>query len=59
MGRMFANGLGDRSSIQSRVISKTQKMVLELSLLNTHHYKVLINSKMEFLLSPTPRCSSY
>ena len=31
----FANGPGDRSSISGRVIPKTQKMVLDTSLLNT------------------------
>ena len=33
--RVFANGLG---SIPGRVIPKTQKMVLDSSLLNTQHY---------------------
>ena len=31
----FANGPGDLGSIPGRVIPKTQKMVLEASLLNT------------------------
>ena len=35
----FANGPGDLDSIPGRVIPKTQKMVLDASLLNTHHYK--------------------
>ena len=43
----FANGLGDRSSILGRVIPKTFKMVLDTSLLNTQHYKVRIESKVE------------
>ena len=38
MVRVFANG---------GVISKTQKMVLDASLLNTQHYKVQIKGKVE------------
>ncbi len=38
MGRMFANGLDDQSSIPGRVIPKTQKMVLDTALLDTQHY---------------------
>ena len=45
MGRLFANGLGDLGSIPGRVIPKTKKMVLDTSLLNTQHYKVLIREK--------------
>ena len=40
MSRMFANGPGERVSIQGRVIPKTQKMVLDATWLNTQHYKV-------------------
>ena len=40
VGRVYANGPGDWSSISGRVIPKTQKMVLDISLLNTQHYKV-------------------
>ena len=40
MVRVFANGPG-------RVIPKTQKMVLDSSLLNTQHYKVRIKGKVE------------
>ena len=43
MVRVFANGPGDLGSILGRVISKTQKMVLDASLLNTLQYKVGIN----------------
>ena len=32
ISRVFANGLGDRSSIPGRVIQMTQKMVLDASL---------------------------
>ena len=61
---MFANGPGDLGSIPGRVIPKTQKMVLDFSLLNTQHYKVRIKGKVEqsregVAPSPTPWCSSY
>ncbi len=39
---MFANGPGDQVSISGRVIPKTQKMVLNATLLNTQHYKVRV-----------------
>ena len=42
MRRVFANGPGDGSSIQGRVIAKTKNMVLEAALLNTHLYKVRV-----------------
>ena len=62
--RVFANGPGDLGSIPGRVIPKTQKMVLDASLLNTQHYKVRIKGKVEqsregIAPSPTPSCSSY
>ena len=62
--RGFANGPGDLGSIPGRVIPKTQKMVLDASLLNTQHYKVRIKGKVKqsregVALSPTPWCSSY
>ena len=47
MVRVFANGPGDLGSIPGRVISKTKKMVLDASLLNTQHYKVRIKDKVE------------
>ena len=47
MSRVFANGLGDWGSIQSRVIPKTQKIVLDAALLNTQHYKVRIKGKVK------------
>ena len=46
MVRVFANGLGDLGSVPGRVIPKTQKMVLDASLLNTQHYKVRIKGKV-------------
>ena len=45
--RVFANGPGDLGSIPGRVLPKTQKMVLDASLLNTQHYKVRIKSRVE------------
>ena len=61
---MFANGPGDLGSIPGRVIPKTQKMVLDASLLNTQHFKVWIKGKWSnpgkgVAPSPTPWCSSY
>ena len=44
MSRVFANGLG---SIPDQVIPKTQKMVLDATLLNTQHYKARIKGKVE------------
>ena len=62
--RVFANGPGDLGSIPGWVIPKTQKMVLDASLLNTQHYKVRIKGKVEpsregVAPSPTSWCSSY
>ena len=37
---MFANGPGDLGSIPGLVIPKTQKMLLDAALLNTHKGKV-------------------
>ena len=47
MSRVFANGLGAQGSIPGRVIPKTQKIVLDATLLNTQHYKVRIKGKVE------------
>ena len=47
MSRVLANGPGDRGSIPGRVIPKTQKMVLDATLLNTQYYKVRIKGKVE------------
>ena len=47
MSRVFANGPGDWDSTLGRVIPKTQKMVLDATLLNTQHYKIQINGKVE------------
>ena len=56
MSRVFANGPGGLGSIPGRVIPKTQKMVLDASLLNTQHYKGRIEGKME---QSRERSSSY
>ena len=44
---VFANGLGDQSSILGRIIPKTQKMVLDSSLLSKQSYKIRIKGKVE------------
>ena len=56
---VFTNGPGDLRSIPGCVIPKTQKMVLDASLLNIQHYKVQIKGKVEqswkgVTPSPTP-----
>ena len=43
----FANDTVDRGSISGLVIPKTQKTVLETTLLKTQHYKVRIKGKVE------------
>ena len=63
MVRVFANGPGDLSLIPGRVILKTQKMVLNATLLNTQYYKVRFKVKWSnpgkgVTPSPTPWCSS-
>ena len=47
VGRVFANGPGDLSSIPGHVLPKTLKIVLDTSLLNTQHYKVHVKGKVE------------
>ena len=47
MSRVFANGPWDQGSIPGQVIPKTQKMVLDATLLNTQYYKVRIKGKVE------------
>ena len=47
MVSVFTNGPGDRGSIPVRVIPKTQKVVLDASLLNTQNFKVRIKGKVE------------
>ena len=64
MVRVFTNGPGDQNLILGRIIPKTQKMVLDTSLVNTQNYKVRIKAKMKqsrerSSTSSTPQCSSY
>ena len=47
MGIVVANGPGYLGSIPGRVMPKTLKMVLDISLLNTQQYKVRIMGKVE------------
>ena len=47
VSRVFANGPGDRGSILGRIIPKTQKLVLDATLLNFQYYKVLIKGNVE------------
>ena len=46
MVRVFVNGQGDLGSIPGQVKPKTQKIVLDTSLLNTQHYKVRTKGKV-------------
>ena len=64
MSWAFTNGPGDRVYISGRVIPKTQKMVLDVALFTTQHYKVRINGKVEqaenwVAPSSMPWCCSY
>ena len=64
MSTVFTNGPGDWGSILGGVIPKTKKVVHDAALLNTQHYKVRIEGKVEqsregVASSPTPRCRSY
>ena len=43
---MFANGPRDLGSIPGQVIAKTQKMMLDASLLKTQHYKLRVKGKV-------------
>ena len=45
MLRVIVNGSGDLCS--GPVLTKTQKLVLEATLLNTHYYEVRIKGKVE------------
>ena len=47
MSWVLANGPGDRGSIPGQVIPKTQKMILDATLLNTKHYTARIKCKVE------------
>ena len=56
MVRMFANGPEDQGSIPGRVISKSQKMILDASLLSIIRYGSKVSGVVP---SSTPWCSSY
>ena len=61
MVRMFANGPGDRGLILSRFLPKTQKIVLDVSLLSTQYYTERIMSKRnhpEKRVAPSPQHTS-
>ena len=47
MSGMIANGPGNVGSIPGWVLPKTQKMVLDATLLSTQHYMVRIKGKVE------------
>ena len=47
MSRVFADGQEKQGSVPGQVLPKTQKMVLDVALLHTQHYKVRIKGKME------------
>ena len=47
MNRVFTDGLGDLGWILGWVVPKTQKMLLDAILLNTQHYKVRIQGKVD------------
>ena len=61
---VFTDGAGDRGSIPGQVIPKTQKIVLDASLLDTKRYKVRIKNKCRdpgrgVAPSPLSWCSCY
>ena len=56
VGRVFANGPGDRGSIPGRVIPKTLKVVLDTSLLNTQQCKVRIKGKVDHSKKSSALC---
>ena len=47
IGRVFANGPEDQGLIPVRIIQRLKKIVCDTSLLNTLHYKVQIEGKVE------------
>ena len=60
VGRVFTNGPGDLGSIPGRVLPKTLKMVLDISLLNTYVSRVKRSNPGKGVApSLTSRCSSY
>ena len=62
--RVVAKGPGDRGLTPGRIMPKTQKMVLDASLLNIQNYEVRFKDKWSnpgkrVSPSPTHRCNSY
>ena len=47
MVRVFTNVPGDLGSIPGQVIPKTQKMILDASLLNAQQYNIGIKGKVD------------
>ena len=47
MVRVFANSLGNLGSMPGWIIPKTQKLVLDATLLNTQYYKIRIKTKVD------------
>ena len=58
MVRVFVNSPGDLGSILGRVIPKTQKVILDATLLNTQHYKVRVkvNGAIQGKEKRPPQC---
>ena len=59
MVKVFAKSPGDLCSIPGQVIPKTQKMILDTSLLDPQHYKVVVkwsNPGKWVAPAPTPWC---
>ena len=46
VGRVFTYGSADRGSLSGQIIPKTQKMVLDVSLFKTQHYKARFKGKV-------------
>ena len=64
LGKVFANGSRDQGSIPSRVLPKTQKMVLDISLITFSIIRHVSRVKWSIprkgvVPFPTPQCSSY
>ena len=58
MSRVFANGPGNQGSVPGQVIPKTQKMVLDTTLLNTQ-IKGKVEQSKEWNSALLYPCSSY
>ena len=47
ISRVFTNGKQNYGSIPGRIIPKTQKMLFDIDLLSTQHYKARIKGEVE------------